>query len=338
LTNSGVVNENEMIAKVIKSLPKGLLLGVFFLISLGGIIISRGDLLTTSSAPSIISPLFEERAGDQSQTYLVNRNYWQPLEGEEQELANIYAQAYLSVDLGSGRVLFAKNHHQRLSVASLVKVMTALVALDHAPSEEMMRVSPRAAAVGEDSIGLEAGEILRLNELLFGLILVSGNDAAETISEGVGGRREVFIHWMNTKAKELGLQDTYFVNPTGLMEQDEKTGEYRAQEYSTASDLAVISYAFLQEPLLKSIAMTPEYFIPTTESHKAYYLFSQTNLLTTDERVKGLKMGYTPEAGLCGITYAQDQGGEILGVVLNTPLRRDDLKSLLDQSFAALGI
>lgn len=310
------------------------------MISLGGIIIGRGNLFTTSSAPSIISPLLEQgRAGNRPQTYLVNtRDYWQPLEGEEQELVNIYAQAYLSVDLDSGKILFAKNHRQRLSVASLVKVMTALVALDHAPPEEMMRVSPHAATVGEDAIGLEAGEVLRLNELLFGLILISGNDAAETISEGVGGRREVFIHWMNIKAKELGLQDTYFVNPTGLMEQDEKTGEYRAKEYSTAYDLVVISHALLQEPLLKTVATTPEYFIPATDSHKAYHLFSQTNLLTTDERVRGLKMGYTPEAGLCGITYAEDQGREILGVVLNTPFRRDDLKILIDQSFEALGI
>lgn len=309
------------------------------MIGLGGVIVGHGHLSTTSSAPPIISPVLEGgREGNQPETYPVaTPAWWRPLEGEEQELANIYAQAYLSVDLDSGKIIFAKNHRQRLPVASLVKVMTALVALDNASPDEMMRVSADAASTGEDSIGLETGEVLRLNELLFGLILISGNDVAETISEGTGGRRETFIQWMNVKATELGLEETHFVNPTGLMEQDEKTGEYGAKEFSTAYDLVVMSYAFLQQPLLKTIAATPEYFIPATSSHKAYHLYSQTNLLITDERVKGLKMGYTPEAGLCGITYAQERGREILGVVLNTPYRRDDLKVLIDKSFEVLG-
>ena len=324
---------------VTKSPPRWLLLGLFSLIGLGGIIVGHGHLSTTSSAPPIISPVLKGgQEGNQAERYPVaTPAWWRPLEGEEQELGNIYAEAYLSVDLDSGRIVFAKNHRQRLPVASLVKVMTALVALEHALPDEIIRVSGGAAIIGEDSIGLESGEVLRLNELLFGLILVSGNDVAETISEGIGGKREVFVEWMNLKAKELGLEDTHFVNPTGLMEQDEKTGEYGAKEFSTAYDLAVMSRAFLQEPLLKTVAATPEYFIPATSSHKAYYLYSQTNLLTTDERVKGLKMGYTPEAGLCGITYAQERGREILGVVLNTPYRRDDLKALIDKSFEVLG-
>jgi len=215
----------------------------------------------------------------------------------------------------------------------LVKMMTALVALEQSEPDQVLEVPDQAVRVGEDSMGLSRGEQLSLEELLYGLFLVSGNDAAETIATSTYGRRELFIDLMNTKAAEMGLKDTHFINPTGLMKWDEEKEVYRALEYSTAYDLAVIGQALLQDELITKIAATPEYALPDTLRHKYYRLFSQTNFLTTDERVKGLKMGYTPAAGLCGVTYAESNDKHILIVVLGTPNRKGDIKILLDKSF-----
>lgn len=297
--------------------------------------------------PPLVSPISRVLPEPQAAEFLAGatslpaRNIWSPQEdlilSKLSPGPTIMAEAYLSVDLDSGGIILAKNHHQRRPVASLVKVMTALVALERAEPDKVLVVSPQAATTGEDSMNLKTGEQLTLTELLYGLILVSGNDAAETIAAGVAGKGEVFVDWMNLKADELGLIDTYFANSSGLMTKDDETGSYRADEYSTPYDLAVISYAFLEKPLLKKIAATPEFFIPATKTHLSHQLYSQTNLLTTDVRVKGLKMGYTPASGLDGVTYAEAGSHHVLGVVLNTPNRRHDLENLIEYSFCSLG-
>lgn len=289
--------------------------------------------------PSIVSPLPNHRKVESWSVPapIEAENLWFPTEattvfkGVEKPL--IRAAAYLVVDLDTSRILLAHNYHQRKPIASLVKIMTALVAMEKSDPDELLTVSERAASVGEDSMGLIAGEKLSLKELLAGLILVSGNDAAEVIAEDTADRRELFVAWMNSKAYELGLTDTRFANPSGLMEKQNQEGGYLAEEYSTAYDLAVIARALLENGLLREIAALPELEIPATSNHQAYYLYSQTNLITTDPRVKGLKMGYTPAAGLSGVTYAESDGHRVVGVVLNTPTRRDDLKALINYAF-----
>jgi D-alanyl-D-alanine carboxypeptidase (penicillin-binding protein 5/6) len=321
---------------------------VYLIVGAGGLI-KLGLLLWNSVfvawvypyRPPLVSPLPKEAraAAARDPARLPAENLWLP-SGEVKQSTlpapPVLAKAYLSLDLETGRIIAARNRHLRLPIASLVKVMTALVAEERFSPEGKIVVPARAAAVGEDSMGLEAGEKLSLKELLYGLILASGNDAAETIAEGVAGRRELFVSWMNTKAHELGLTDTFFVNPSGLMEKDGAAETYRAEEYSTAYDLAVISRAFLNDPLLREIAATPEVRLPENGDHKSHELYSETNFLTTDERVRGLKMGYTPAAGLCGITYAEENGRRVLIVLLDSPNRREDLKMLLDYSFAVL--
>lgn len=240
------------------------------------------------------------------------------------------AESYLALDLRSGQFLLKKDIRKKLPVASLVKVMTALVALERGSLEKKIVVSPQAVKIGENSMGLSAGEKLTLEELLWGLLLPSGNDAAETIAQGLAGRREIFINWMNAKAKEIGLKDTHFINPSGL-EEDKK-------QYSTAYDLAVITFWALQHHKFREIVKTPYYLIPYSPEHKAFYLFTQTNLLKNNPEVVGVKMGYTPQAGLCGITLAQKEGREILGIVLHSKNRRKDLADLLNYSFALLGL
>lgn len=243
----------------------------------------------------------------------------------------ILAESYLAIDFSTGQILLEKDSRQRLPVASTIKIMTALVALERGDPDQMIVVSDRAATIGEDTMGLSGGERLTLEELLYGLLLPSGNDAAEAIAEGLAGRREVFLNWMNSKVTELGLSESFFVNPSGLDEE-------REGSFSTAYDLTVIAYYALKEPLFREIVKTSEKVIPYSQNHKAFYLWSQTNFLARNPEVIGVKMGYTPRAGLCGVTLASKNGHEILGVVLNTPNRREDIRNLLEFSFQSFGV
>ena len=242
------------------------------------------------------------------------------------------SKSALVVDYDSGQIIFEKDVSQRLPVASAVKIMTALAALEKADLDETFVVSEKAAKIGENSMGLTTGEKLTLEELLYGLMLVSGNDAAVTIAEGIAGSEAKFVGLMNQKAKDLGLTDSQFVNATGL---DEDSRE----QYSTAYDLAVIAhYTWENYPVFREITSTFNKYIEATETHKAFDLYNDTNLLTTYPGVKGIKPGFTWEAGLCLVTYAETGGKKLLAVILGSDDRRGEMKELLDYGFGQYGV
>jgi serine-type D-Ala-D-Ala carboxypeptidase (penicillin-binding protein 5/6) len=237
---------------------------------------------------------------------------------------NISATSALVYDLTSKKTIFAKNPKKKLPFASLTKIMTSIVALENKKNNDKYVVK-ETDLVGEDSMGLKAGENLSLKELLYGLLLHSGNDAAEVIANNFSQGREAFIKNMNEKAKSLGISDTNFTNPTGL--------EGDGNQYSTVYDLVVMTrFALENFPLFADIVKTPEYIIEKTSSHSEYILENETNLLTTYPGVKGVKTGYTTEAGLCLVTYLEYDGHKIIAVLLNSENRRDDMKQLLDYS------
>lgn len=245
---------------------------------------------------------------------------------------NLSAKSAIAVDAETGEIIFNKNSGERLPVASTVKIMTALVALENAdPSSEYM-VGDKAASVGENSMGLTAGEKLSLQELLYGMILVSGNDAAVAISEGVAGSEDNFVTKMNEMVVALGLKDTKFVNASGL----DVDGD---NDYSTAYDMAVIShYVWQKYDLFRKVSATYNQYLENTPDHKAFDLYNDTNLLTTYPGVQGIKPGFTWEAGLCLVTYAENDGRKILAVILGSDDRRGEMKELLDYSFGSYGI
>lgn len=237
---------------------------------------------------------------------------------------DISAKSALIYDLTTKKTVFEKNANQRLAVASLTKVMTAIIALENKKSDDKYSVK-KDNLVGENSMGLSEGEILSLEELLYGLILPSGNDAAEVLAENYILGRGQFIKAMNDKAESLGLKNTHFTNPSGLQ------GD--GDQYSTAYDLFVVAnYALSNFPLFNRVVSTFRYDIPQTETHKAFYLENETNLLTSYPGVKGVKTGFTPEADLCLITYLDYQGHKIIGVILGSSNRREEMKELLDYS------
>ncbi|MCL4365606.1 hypothetical protein M1437_00040, partial [Patescibacteria group bacterium] len=156
--------------------------------------------------------------------------------------------------------------------------------------------------------------------------------AAEVIAEGTTGDRQEFINLMNEKAKQLGMKDTYYANPTGL---DEDTNN----SYSTVYDLAILTRFLVRRyPQVVNISSSEHIYLPQTETHQDYDMYSGINLLTTYPGVVGFKTGYTPEAGLTLITLVRKDGQEIVGVLLGSEDRRDEAREILDYSFKKLGV
>lgn len=280
----------------------------------------------------------------------ISENIWSPkMEdvkvGDFIDAPEVTAISALFVETGSGTVLYSKNPSQELSIASLTKIMTTIIALENRDIDDIYTISEQAASMEPDKMFLIPGEKLTLKQLLEGIFLVSANDAAEAISENTTSRREEltsaeerqsartdFINMMNSKARRLGMNNTFFLNPSGLEED-------HAKQYSTAIDVAVMSrYLVRKFPEIVNISSKEHVYIEPTAYHQDYDMYSGINLLTTYPGVLGLKTGYTPVAGLTLVTLARRGDKEIIGVLLGAVNRRDDAKALLDYSFKKLGL
>ena len=252
------------------------------------------------------------------------------IHGDKKEaVLQVTARSVLIYDLTGNKVIFDKNSNSKVPIASLTKIMTAIISLEN-PKKDNKYLVRKEDLVGEDSVGFSEGEVLSLNDLLYGLILHSGNDAAEVLANNFYDGRAGFIKAMNDKAKALGLKNTNFTNPSGL--------EGDGHQYSTARDLLVITRYALLNPTFSKIAATADYTIPKTSTHGEYYMENETNLLTTYPGVKGVKTGYTPEAGFCLITYLDYGEHKIIGILLGSENRRQEMRELLDYSLKTLGI
>lgn len=256
---------------------------------------------------------------------------WTPVIGAlftSSGVPEISAKSALIYDTTTKKTLYSKNALERLPMASLTKIMTAVVALENSKKDNY--IVKERDLVGEDSMGLSRGEVMSLNELLYGLMLYSGNDAAETIASNYTKGREGFIKAMNDKANSLGLKDTHFTNPTGL--------EGDGNQYTTVHDLLVITdYAMRFEQFAK-VVETFQHHIPYTLDHKEFFLENTTNLLTSYPGIKGVKIGYTPEAGECLVTYLDYKGHKIIGIILGSDNRRQEMKDLLDFALESEGV
>ena len=238
------------------------------------------------------------------------------------------AQAVLSYDITNEKMVFSKNADMKLPMASLTKIMTAFLALEEGVDKKY-KVSKNAATVGENAMGLTEGEVLTLEELLYGLMLPSGNDTAEVIAEGSKYGRDGFVKEMNKRAKQIGMNDTHFTNPSGL--------EGDGDQYSTAVDLLKLTKLAMENENFRKVVGTYEIELPYSANHKYFYLYNDTNLLTSYPGVKGVKTGFTWEAGLCLVTYLEHNDHKIIAVLLNSQNRRQEMKDLLDYTLTELG-
>ncbi len=240
------------------------------------------------------------------------------------EEMHIAARGAVLIDAASGRVLFGQNENARFPMASTTKIMTALLALENCALDERVTASENASGVPGTSIYLGVGETLTMEEMLYGLLLRSGNDAATAIAEHVAGSVEDFAAMMNARAAQLDA-DARFKNPHGLD---------AAGHEASALALARIFRQAMQNGDFRRITGTAKATIPWLGNDFARVLVSKNRLLTAYEGATGGKTGYTSDAGRCLIFSAERDGMELIGVVLSCPDWFDEAERLLDYGFA----
>lgn len=237
------------------------------------------------------------------------------------KIPKISAGAAIVLDTVSGRVLYEKNAYTRRSIASTTKIMTAIVAIENGNDDEDVIVSKRAATISGSQVNIKEGKTYKLGDLMYAMMLRSGNDAAIAIAEHVGGSVEAFAEMMNRKAAEIGATNTNFVTPHGLDD---------PQHYSTPYDLALITqYALKNEKFCKIVG--------TKNSNFEGEDITNTNeMLGLYPGADGVKTGYTGQAGRCLVTSVTQNGWRIISVVLNCasrPVRAQSSKVILDYAF-----
>lgn len=211
------------------------------------------------------------------------------------------------MDLDSGRIFYEKNANQKRLIASITKIMTAIVAIEEGDLTEKITVGEEVLSMYGTNIYVEVGEKMKLRDLLYGLLLRSGNDASVVIAKAIAGSEEKFVNLMNKKAQEIGMKNTIFKNPHGL---DEET-----ENYSTAYDMALLSKYAYKNKTYRNIVSTDKYEVSTGK--KTYLWYNRNKLLTTYEYCTGGKNGYTPRAGKTLVTTASKNGLNLTIVTLS---------------------
>ncbi len=241
----------------------------------------------------------------------------------------VQAQAAFLFDPDTSSILFQKNANDQHPVASLAKIMTLLAAVYNGNLDQTVTVGPDAAALVNSNnsyMGVSAGERLTVRQLLYGLIVASGNDAAVALADQVSGSTPAFVTLMNHRARLLGLDQTVFVSPDGADDGN----------LSSARDIAVLSAVALQQPGVEQITATLHYSLPQSSDHKAYDMTSTNSLLPGGSAAYpgaiGVKTGYTPASGYSLAFAARIQGHLLVGAVLDEPsdaTRLADARALL---------
>ena len=247
----------------------------------------------------------------------------------------LYARAAIVLDAMDGRVLFEKDADARMYPASTTKIMTLVVAVEHGDLDRVVTVPPSAAEVPKDSslTPVYPGEQMTMRDLLYGLMVRSGNDAANAIAQIVSGSVDAFVREMNEKALSLGMTNTHFVNPHGYHHQD---------HYTTARDLATLSRYAMSNNLIVNIAACMEYTLPPTSLRGELLIRNSTELLqpyssSYYEGAFGIKKGYTRAAGFCYAGAAARSGRAMIAVVMDCRDRFkawDDMARLFNFGFS----
>jgi serine-type D-Ala-D-Ala carboxypeptidase (penicillin-binding protein 5/6) len=235
--------------------------------------------------------------------------------------------AAILVDANTGRVLWQQNAHERRDVASLTKIMTALLVLRKLGPHDIVTVDksvPRVPLVRE---GLRAGEQVETWKLLYALLLYSGNDDALALAIGAGGSKAQFLREMNDEAKTLGLNDTHFVSPSGVVDVD---------NYSSAWDLAALTRVAMRNPRFRAIVRTRVKHVSWAPPTYSKIYVNNNRLIGTYPGAIGVKTGYTHKAGPCLVAEAKRGGVSLVAVVLDSNDMYSDAKRLLDFGFATL--
>ena len=243
------------------------------------------------------------------------------------EAPSIAAKAYVLMDHNSGIILAANNENEKRSPASLTKLMTSYVVFKRLKEEfitldDEVKISEKAWRTGGSKSFIEVGKMIKLKDLLQGMIIQSGNDASVALAEHVAGSEGTFVLFMNDYAQQIGMENTRFENASGLPHDD---------QYTTAKDMALLSSAIIRD--------FPVYYEWYKQKEFTYNNITQTNrnkLLFTDSTVDGLKTGWTQKAGYCLVTSANRVDMRLISVVLGSDspaIRTSETEKLLDYGF-----
>lgn len=242
------------------------------------------------------------------------------------------ARSAILMDQDTGTILFQKNIHEQLPPASITKVMTMLLIMEAIDSgqiswQDKVQVSEHAASMGGSQIFLEVGEQMKVEDLLKGIALASGNDASVAMAEYIAGSEEAFVQMMNKRAKELGLKNTNFLNSNGLPEPN---------HYTSAYDIAVISRELLKHDKITEFTGLYQDYL-RKETSNPFWLVNTNRMVRFYNGVDGLKTGYTNEAKFCLAATAKKGSLRIIAVVLgepNTKTRNKEVSQLFDYAFS----
>ncbi len=233
------------------------------------------------------------------------------------------AKSCVVLEGNSGRVLFQKNSNQKLAMASTTKIMTAITAIENCKDlDTKFEISKKAVGVPGTSLYLREGDVYSVKDLLYALMLISGNDASVAIAERVGGSTSEFITMMNDLSKKIGVKNTHFANTHGL----DADGHY-----TTAYDLGVITAYALENPVFREIVSTKNMKIVNKKDDTNRYLKNKNKLLFTLENCVGVKTGFTDDAGRCLVSAVEKDDMRLVCVVLNCGPMFEESASLLKE-------
>lgn len=237
----------------------------------------------------------------------------------------IKAKGVAVLEAGSGNLIYGINENDRLPMASTTKVMTALIAIESGKFGMEITVTPEMAHVEGTSMGLRVGDKVTLRDLIFGMLLESGNDAANATAIALGGSISGFADMMNQKASEIGMKNTHFVTPSGLDDKD---------HYTSAYDLALLGVHAVNNPEFLNICRQKSAEVHFGNPAKTVTLYNHNKLLTKYKDCVGIKTGYTSKSGRCLLSAAQKDGVTIVVATLNNYSYWEDHAKLLDYGFS----
>jgi len=236
---------------------------------------------------------------------------------------NIGAKAVLVIETHSNEALYSQNVWETFPIASLTKLMTALIVKEKANLDEVVTVGPIIHKVGGSEMGLKEGEKISIHNLLKGLLITSGNDAAMVLGEAVAGSPEAFVELMNQRKHGLGLESTQFVDPAGIQNGN----------VSSAFEIAHLAKHVFKDPLLQSIMREKEAIVTSADGKYTHVLSNTNRLLGTDigERIIAGKTGTTPLAGQCLISFIGNESDRTtMTVILGSSNRYEEMKKLIE--------
>ncbi|MDP2643212.1 MAG: D-alanyl-D-alanine carboxypeptidase family protein [Candidatus Peregrinibacteria bacterium] len=239
----------------------------------------------------------------------------------------ISPKSAIAVDNDTGAILYEKNPDEKLPIASITKLMTILIILDENELSDTVTVSSNASSTGGSTMFLRIGEEIAVENLIYGALIGSSNDAATALAEHNAGSTSAFVEKMNKKAKAIHLTNTHFSTPNGLGE---------TNNYSSARDLSILAQQVYKNKFIKHAAELKEIEVLSTDASITHKIKTTNDLLGGYLNIKGLKTGTTDAAGQCLVTVAEnDKGREITTVLLHSPDRFTEAKVLIDWVFRA---